>query len=40
MDAIAREYLLIALAIDEIEHGIVDSYYGPPEIARRGQARQ
>ena len=39
MDAIAREYLLIALAIDEIEHGIVDSYYGPPEIreeAKRG----
>lgn len=32
MDGTAREYLLIALAIDEIEHGIVDSYYGPPEI--------
>lgn len=32
MDAIAREYLLIALAIDAIEPGIVDSYYGPPEI--------
>lgn len=37
MDGIAREYLLIALAIDEIEHGIVDSYYGPPEI--REEAR-
>jgi hypothetical protein len=32
MDDIAREYLLIALAIDEIEHGIVDSYYGPPQL--------
>jgi hypothetical protein len=37
MDDIAREYLLIALAIDEIQHGIVDSYYGPPEI--RDEAR-
>jgi hypothetical protein len=39
MDGIAREYLLIALAIDEIEHGIVDAYYGPPELreeAKRG----
>jgi hypothetical protein len=32
MDVIGREYLLIALAIDEIEHGIVDSYYGPPKL--------
>ncbi len=38
MDAIAREYLLIALAIDEIEHGIVDSYYGPPEIREEAKA--
>jgi hypothetical protein len=37
MDGIAREYLLIALAIDEIEHGIVDSYYGPPDV--REEAR-
>lgn len=37
MDAIAREYLLIALAIDEIEHGIVDSYYGPPEIREKAK---
>ena len=38
MDAIAREYLLIALAIDEIEHGIVDSYYGPPEIREEAKS--
>jgi hypothetical protein len=38
MDAVAREYLLIALAIDEIEHGIVDSYYGPPEIREEAKS--
>lgn len=32
MDDLARDYLLIALAIDEIQEGIVDSYYGPPEL--------
>ena len=38
MDDIAREYLLIALAIDEIEHGIVDSYYGPPELRHQAKS--
>lgn len=38
MDDIAREYLLIALAIDEIEHGIVDSYYGPPELRQQAKS--
>ncbi|HEY8135077.1 MAG TPA: hypothetical protein VIF08_03485 [Candidatus Limnocylindrales bacterium] len=38
MDDIAREYLLIALAIDEIEHGIVDSYYGPPELREQAKS--
>jgi len=38
MDDIAREYLLIALAIDEIEHGIVDSYYGPPELREEAKS--
>lgn len=38
MDDIAREYLLIALAIGEIEHGIVDSYYGPPELREQAKS--
>ncbi|HEY5520939.1 MAG TPA: hypothetical protein VIK08_09785 [Candidatus Limnocylindrales bacterium] len=37
MDDIAREYLLIAIALGELEDGIVDSYYGPAEI--RDEAR-
>ena len=37
MDDVAREYLLIALALGELEEGIVDSYYGPAEI--RDEAR-
>jgi hypothetical protein len=32
MDDVAREYLLIALSLGELEDGIVDSYYGPAEI--------
>ena len=32
MDDVAREYLLIALSLGEIEDGIVDSYYGPAEV--------
>jgi hypothetical protein len=35
MDELARDYLLIALAIDEIQEGIVDSYYGPPELRQQ-----
>jgi hypothetical protein len=32
MDEVAREYLRIGLALGELEEGIVDSYFGPPEI--------
>jgi hypothetical protein len=36
MDEIAREYLLIGLGLDRLEAGIVDSYYGPPELRDEG----
>src|ERR1044072_9108376 len=32
MDAIAREYLLIGLSLGELEDGVVDAYFGPPDI--------
>jgi hypothetical protein len=38
MDEVAREYLLIGLGLDRLEAGIVDSYYGPPEL--RDEAAQ
>jgi hypothetical protein len=38
MDEAAREYLLIGLGLDRLEEGIVDSYYGPPEL--RDEAAQ
>ncbi|MDL2334460.1 MAG: hypothetical protein QFC55_00325 [Chloroflexota bacterium] len=35
MDALARDYLLVALGIGELEEGIVDAYYGPPELRQQ-----
>jgi hypothetical protein len=32
MDEIAREYLLLGLALGELQDGIVDAYFGPPEL--------
>lgn len=32
MDDVAREYLLLGLSLGELEDGLVDAYYGPPEI--------
>ena len=40
MDAIARDYLLLALSVGELQDGIVDSYYGPPEIRAEAVARR
>src|SRR4051794_18073690 len=37
MDDLARDYLLIALGIGELQEGVVDAYYGPAEL--RQQAR-
>lgn len=40
MDDLAREYLLIGLSIGELQDGIVDAYYGPPELREiAGQAK-
>jgi hypothetical protein len=38
MDEIAREYLLIGLGVGELEEGVVDAYYGPPELAEEARA--
>ena len=35
MDDIAREYLLIGLSLGELQDGIVDSYFGPPEVKQQ-----
>jgi hypothetical protein len=39
MDKIARDYLLLALSVGELEDGIVDSYYGPPDVRAAAVAR-
>lgn len=38
MDELARDYLLVALSIGELQEGIVDAYYGPAEL--RSEAAQ
>lgn len=35
MDDLARDYLLIALGVGELEEGIVDAYYGPPQLRQQ-----
>jgi hypothetical protein len=44
MDQIGRDYVLLSLALGEHQEGIVDAYYGPPELrdeaANRKQAPQ
>jgi len=35
MDELAREYLLVALAVGELQDGIVDAYYGPVELRQQ-----
>jgi hypothetical protein len=37
MDDLAREYLLLALAADLLQHGIVDAYYGPAELRQEAK---
>lgn len=39
-DAIARDYLLLALSVGELEEGIVDAYYGPTEIREQAARRR
>jgi hypothetical protein len=38
MDEIAREYLLIGLSLGELEDGVVDAYFGPPEVREEARA--
>src|SRR4051794_200304 len=40
MDEIAREYLLIGLSLGELEDGVVDAYYGPPEVKEQALAQK
>ncbi len=40
VDDIGRDYLLVALSIGELEDGIIDSYYGPPELRKQARARK
>jgi hypothetical protein len=35
MDDVAREYLLIGLSLGELEDGVVDSYFGPPDVKQQ-----
>jgi hypothetical protein len=35
MDDLARDYLLVALGIGELEDGVVDAYYGPPALRQQ-----
>jgi hypothetical protein len=40
MDSLARDYLLLALGIGAQQEGIVDAYYGPPELRAEAEARR
>ena len=35
MDDIAREYLLIGLSLGELQEGVVDAYFGPPQVKQQ-----
>lgn len=39
MDEIGRDYVALALALGELEDGIVDAYYGPSELREQAAAR-
>jgi hypothetical protein len=39
VDDLGREYLLLALGVGRLQEGIVDAYYGPPDIAAQAEAR-
>ena len=40
MDALARDYLLLALAAGNLFDGVVDAYYGPAELRAEAVARK
>lgn len=39
MDEIGRDYVLLGLGLGELQEGIVDAYYGPPELREQATAR-
>lgn len=40
MDPVARQYLLLGLALGELQEGIVDAYYGPAELRQEAADNQ
>ena len=38
-DQLGREYVVLSLGVGRLQEGIVDSYYGPPELAQEATAR-
>ena len=38
-DELGRDYVRVALGVGRLQEGIVDAYYGPPEIAAEAEAR-
>jgi hypothetical protein len=40
MDDAAREYLLLGLALGQIQAGVVDAYFGPPELRQHALVAQ
>ena len=38
LDAAARDYVRLQLAIGEKEEGYIDAYYGPPELQAAAKA--
>ncbi len=40
MTDLGREYVVLALSVGELQEGIVDAYYGPPELREEAVARK
>ena len=40
MDDAAREYLLLGLALGQLQEGVVDAYFGPPELRQQAVEAQ
>jgi hypothetical protein len=40
MDDIGREYVILGLGVGELEEGVVDSYFGPPDLRDEAIARK
>lgn len=40
IDDIAHEYLLIGLSLGELQDGVVDAYFGPPEVKQQAVAEK